>query len=61
MALAAPTVSLELPRPVSGGKVGLAVGKLPPVPILQMPSDYPEWQSPTQAQLGVMMTHQPGE
>ena len=27
--------------------------------LLQMPSDYPEWQSPAQAHLGAMMTHQP--
>lgn len=50
----------SLPRPVNGEQVGLAIGRLPPKPILlQMPCDYPKWQSPAQAQLGVMMTHQP--
>lgn len=50
----------SLPRPVNGEQVGLAAGRPPPEPILlQMPCDYPKWQSPAQAQLGTMMTHQP--
>ena len=57
-----PDPSLEASQACKRGAGGAGYWGAAPVPILlQMPSDYPEWQSPTQAQLGVMMTHQPGE